>query len=260
MRKGQGKGRLWLDEGCHGKQRASFLGPVSPLELFELIAPPPLQFRFYMRETNESATNEIELFLNSVPILTPLSSEEKARLVDAFEEKTFGPGVCVIQQGEPGDLFYIIKEGEAVVFEEGERGPRKVNHLFKADFFGEKALLSDEPRAATIESVTKLVCLTLQRQTFVELLGPLQDLMAREKSEEVVSQRMTKLMNKGTPSNRPAEVFVFRPASVTGASKVSPLPLSPWLEFVFRFLPLLLDCLPDFPSNLIRIVFPSMFL
>lgn len=52
---------------------------------------------------------------------------------------------CV--QGEPGDLFYIIKEGEAVVYQESGNGSRKrVNQLFKADFFGEGALLSDEPR------------------------------------------------------------------------------------------------------------------
>ncbi len=53
--------------------------------------------------------------------------------------------VCALQ-GEAGDYFYIIKEGEAVVTIEDHEGTRKVNHLFKADFFGEKALLSDEPR------------------------------------------------------------------------------------------------------------------
>jgi hypothetical protein len=49
-------------------------------------------------------------------------------------------------QGDPGDLFYIIKEGEAVVYQATPQGTRKVNHLFKADFFGERALLCDEPR------------------------------------------------------------------------------------------------------------------
>jgi len=178
-----------------------------------------LQFRYYIRELGESATSQIELFLNSVPILAPLSREEKMRLVDAFEEQTFAPGVRVIQQGDRGNLFYVIKDGEAVVFEEGDGGPRKVNHLFKADFFGEKALLSDEPRAATIEAVTTLVCLTLQRQTFVELLGPLQDLMAREKSEEVISQRMSKLTNKGIPSSTPAPVKIYKRAEHTGDDK-----------------------------------------
>lgn len=49
-------------------------------------------------------------------------------------------------QGEVGDYFYIIKAGEAVVFQESEEGSKKVNHLFKADYFGEQALLTSAPR------------------------------------------------------------------------------------------------------------------
>ncbi len=89
------------------------------------------------------------------------------------------------KQGDPGDLFYIIKDGEAVVYQKTEQGEKKVNHLFKSDFFGERALLSNEPRTATVEAKTKLVCLTLDRKTFVEVLGPLEDIMNREKSPEV---------------------------------------------------------------------------
>lgn len=123
--------------------------------------------------------------MNSVPILQNLSVNEKIRLVDAFEQSTFEPKSLVIKEGDPGDLFYIIKEGEALVYQKTEQGDKKVNHLFKSDFFGERALLSNEPRTATVEAKTKLVCLTLDRKTFVEVLGPLEDIMNREKSPEV---------------------------------------------------------------------------
>lgn len=43
-----------------------------------------------------------------------------------------------------GDKFYIIKEGEAKVV----AGDKEVNRLFRSDFFGEQALLQDEPRCA----------------------------------------------------------------------------------------------------------------
>lgn len=91
----------------------------------------------------------------------------------------------VITEGDKGDLFYIIKDGEAVVYQNTAQGQRKVNHLFKSDFFGERALLCDEPRIATVEASTKLVALTLKRDTFTEILGPLEQLMAREKSPQV---------------------------------------------------------------------------
>lgn len=51
-------------------------------------------------------------------------------------------GFTVITEGDVGNKFYIIKEGEATVLQEG----REVNRLFRSDFFGEQALLKDEPR------------------------------------------------------------------------------------------------------------------
>jgi Cyclic nucleotide-binding domain len=70
------------------------------------------------------------------------------------------------------------------VYQSTPQGDRKVNHLFRADFFGEKALLNDEPREASVEAATRVVCLTLRRDTFVELLGPLEEIMSREKSPQ----------------------------------------------------------------------------
>ena len=72
-------------------------------------------------------------------------------------------------QGDKGDHFYIIKGGEAVVFQQEADGVRKVNHLFKADFFGEKALLSDEPRCP-IHPPTLLPCDSYRVQTFTRIM------------------------------------------------------------------------------------------
>ena len=153
----------------------------------------------------------------------------------------------VITEGDKGDLFYIIKDGEAIVLQNTAQGQRKVNHLFKADFFGERALLCDEPRCgqppsehcmcfcsprgisyaskcpcitypcthapcriATVEASTKLVCLTLKRDTFTEILGPLEQLMSREKSPQVVAQKMAKLQPRGSASRPAAEVLIKR--------------------------------------------------
>lgn len=48
--------------------------------------------RYFLRNAAEAQASEVELFLNSVPILNPLSQEEKLQLVDAFEEKHYKPG------------------------------------------------------------------------------------------------------------------------------------------------------------------------
>lgn len=64
---------------------------------------------------------------------------------------------------------------------------------------------------ATVEAHTRLVCLTLKRETFQEILGPLEQLMAREKSNQVVAQKMAKLQPRGANVHRPqAEVLIKR--------------------------------------------------
>ncbi|MEW5300411.1 MAG: hypothetical protein WDW36_003342 [Sanguina aurantia] len=168
-------------------------------------------FRHFVRETQETRVTQVELFLNSVPILSGLSREERLQLVDALEEVTYPANSKVIVEGDKGDLFYIVKDGEAFVFQNTATGQRQVNHLYKADFFGHRALLSDEPRDSTVEARTRLVCLTLKRDTFTLILGPLKQLMSREKSPQVVAQKMMKLQPRGGSMLRPpAEVLIKR--------------------------------------------------
>lgn len=142
-------------------------------------------FRAHVQATAETEGAQIELFLNSVPILQKLSQEERSRVASALEEHVFTKGARVVTQGDPGDLFYIIKEGEAAVHQETARGTKLVNRLFKSDFFGEAALLKREPRMASVEALSdRLVCLALRRNVFVNLLGDLRDIMNREKSPQ----------------------------------------------------------------------------
>lgn len=66
-----------------------------------------------------------------------------------------------------------VCSGEAAV----TQGGKEVNRLFKSDFFGERALLSNEPRGATVAAVQETVCLSLDRDTFLAILGPLDQVM-----------------------------------------------------------------------------------
>ena len=57
-----------------------------------------------MQDAKESEASQVELFLNSVPLLASLSREEKLVLVDALEEQAFAPGTRVVQQVPPPAL------------------------------------------------------------------------------------------------------------------------------------------------------------
>ncbi|KAI8464570.1 MAG: kinase-like domain-containing protein [Monoraphidium minutum] len=174
--------------------------------------------RGYVQEAAEGEVGQIELFLNSVPLLSPLSREAKLKLVDAFVEEVFTAGTVIIREGDPGDMFYIVKGGEAAV----TQGGKEVNRLFKADFFGERALLSNEPRGATVAAVQETVCLTLGRDTFVEILGPMDKIMAEAKSETASQQRMALLKPRGSAAAaaRPRSDIRIRVRQPGGASRL----------------------------------------
>jgi len=182
-------------------------------------------FRQLMKTQNEMVFSQREVFLNSVPMLNSLSREERLRIADAFKEREFQAGATVMKQGDKGKDFFIITEGEAKVFvettdESGSSSTMKVNELFRADFFGERALLKDEPRMASVivSSAIPMKCLVLARKDFVEILGPLQELMEREKSAVTTNKRMKEL--SGDLKHKKVSVILKRTSPRLGAVQI----------------------------------------
>ncbi len=81
---------------------------------------------------------------------------ERSKLADAFKEFWFNPDDFVIKEGEEGQTFYLIMSGEAIATKTLEPGnaPEEVFKYGPADYFGERALLKNEPRAANIIAKT----------------------------------------------------------------------------------------------------------
>ena len=114
-------------------------------------------------------------------LLKAMDHYERSKLADAIKETQVKMGDYIIKQGEEGDVFYIIIEGEAVatkVMEEGKEAV-EVKSYKSGDYFGELALLKDEPRAANVLAKTKLKLVGLNRNSFKRLLGPLDEILKR---------------------------------------------------------------------------------
>eukprot|EP01090_Pellita_catalonica_P003258 TRINITY_DN1290_c0_g1_i1.p1 TRINITY_DN1290_c0_g1~~TRINITY_DN1290_c0_g1_i1.p1 ORF type:complete len:346 (-),score=73.13 TRINITY_DN1290_c0_g1_i1:159-1196(-) len=99
-----------------------------------------------------------ESFLEKVPILSTLQKYERLTVADALEPALFKEGDIIISQGDPGDAFYIIVEGEVKVTKvtPASTEPEEVARLFTSSYFGEIALMTDRPRAATVTAAKKL--------------------------------------------------------------------------------------------------------
>jgi hypothetical protein len=83
--------------------------------------------------------------------------------------KIYPPGSVIVRQGERGDVFFLIRSGKvSITVEDGPSGSRQVNQLGKADFFGDRALLRDEPRNATVTAVDTVETYTVGRELFQE--------------------------------------------------------------------------------------------
>ena len=83
---------------------------------------------------------------------------ERSKLADAFKECWYKPEEFVIKEGEEGQTFYLIMSGQAVATKTLEPGnaPVEVFQYGPGDYFGERALMKNEPRAANIIATTQL--------------------------------------------------------------------------------------------------------
>lgn len=122
-----------------------------------------------------------EDFLSSVKILQNMELYERSKLSDGLKEESFGPGEYIIREGDSGDVFYFVESGEAIATKTIEAGkpPQQVMQYKKGDYFGERALLKNEPRAANIVAVTDVKVVFLDRHSFKRLLGPLEGILSR---------------------------------------------------------------------------------
>lgn len=109
-------------------------------------------FNNIVKESAIKKRERYEAFLKSVSILKQIEPYELSQICDALKPKKFNAGDCIIQQNDEGDEFFIIEEGEAYatkVFKEGEE-PQIVYEYERGGYFGELALLKNEPRAASV--------------------------------------------------------------------------------------------------------------
>jgi hypothetical protein len=108
---------------------------------------------------------ELEL-LRSVDLFAPLSPHALEDLAWRLVPVSAAPGQVVIREGDAGDRFYVVEDGEVAVSQDG----RPLTTLGPGTYFGEIALLHDVPRVATVTAVTHASFLALDRGEFLEAL------------------------------------------------------------------------------------------
>ncbi len=151
-----------MDSRPRRKRRT--LPPGQPLDAVELrnVIPGAKQ---KLRNGTDSGVFEIPLDLNDVEIVESFDIERPLRLtplfsalsptmlqwlIDKVEIVELPPGEILFREGDNGSRLYVIAEGSVDVLTEGPP-PRILRQLHEGDIFGEVAIVTEQPRSATIE-------------------------------------------------------------------------------------------------------------
>jgi MFS family permease len=134
--------------------------------------------------TAEMPSPEELRILASVPIFAPLPGTSLEHLAGRLVPLRIEPGGVVVRQGDQGDRFYIVAEGELEV--SGDGSP--ISELEAGGYFGEIALIRDVPRTATVTARTPVVLYALERDDFLAAVTG--HAPSAEAAEEVVSSRL----------------------------------------------------------------------
>ncbi len=118
-------------------------------------------------------------------------------LEDILTSKRFAAGENIIRQGDRGDEMYLLESGEVMVEVEGDNDEVIFKQSLAAPtMFGEMALVTKEPRSASVTAVTDTLCYCVDRPSFDQVLAAFPKLSAL--LTLVVGER---LMEAGTINN-----------------------------------------------------------
>jgi len=131
-------------------------------------------FNHIVKESSQKKRQRYDSFLAKVPLLGNMDAYERSQLADALKIEVFGDGLVIFKQGDVGNKFYILEDGNAVATKEGQ----EVMKYSSGDYFGELALIRNQPRAATITAKGEARLLSVDSRSFTRLLN-VNDLMAR---------------------------------------------------------------------------------
>jgi len=139
--------------------RWAILGIGALLPLAVLLASRPL-----LEIDRRAPVPVVEIaLLRSLPLFSPLGAPALEGLARGLAELQAPAGTAVVREGEPGDRFYVVAEGELDVSARG----RELRTIGRGDGFGEIALLENVPRTATVTALTDSRLYALDKPSFL---------------------------------------------------------------------------------------------
>ena len=135
--------------------------PVGDIpQTVELVAPRPAP-----------ATMDHKALLRGAHFLRHIGDAELSSLGDHLSHLSYGPGECILRQGDPGDSMYFVVDGTvAIMFKSPDGAETEVKAMGPGDFFGERSLMTGEARTASAVARTRVECCMLNKAGIEDLM------------------------------------------------------------------------------------------
>lgn len=176
-------------------------------------------------------SDEIASFLGHVTLFRNVKPDYLRSIAKRVEEKVFSRDQVIFNEGDEGDALYLIRAGSVGVFLiDPKMGLRfELARLRIGQVFGEMAVLTNEPRTATVKAMEPTSCIVLSRATFYQIVERIPDVALGV--AQVLAERLNDLNKvRGASSvvdlNAIAfepEVYQMVPARILEQHKMIPL-------------------------------------
>jgi cAMP-dependent protein kinase regulator len=144
-------------------------------------------FRYTLQmQTLDSEKDKMELLMG-VKFLQELDMKDVNKLIKCLVPRKFDAGEYLVNKGDVGDTFYLIQDGQVEVTDIVVGHTTYENQVLgPGEYFGERALVTKEPRSANCVGKTSGIALTIDQETFEKVVGSLSRLVLKCQDKRVL--------------------------------------------------------------------------
>lgn len=144
-------------------------------------------FRYLLATTAKQGESNIVDVLSKIDLFKDLEPQTLTKFADVLTTVKFKDGERIVEKGQQGDIFYIINEGQVRVHDIGLGDATYADQILKkGDWFGERALMTGEPRAANATAMTDVVTFACDRETFISTIGSLEAILGQASKKRFI--------------------------------------------------------------------------
>lgn len=124
-----------------------------------------------MEKIEETGDDWMTALLKS-PVFKRLPPANLQKILTGLQEVNVSKDTVIVSQGEAGEFYYLVKQGQCVVSRKPNLHAREIilAQLRAGDMFGEDALLAEQPVSASITALTPVTLLRLSKAEFLSLI------------------------------------------------------------------------------------------